>query len=190
MLSMTIQHHLDYCGKHNFDYSYECSTINEKVGDWDKLDTIIKALERYKYVVWLDVDAMIVDTSVDLREAMVKQINLCEYPDPNPHFHVGVIYIKQDPETMKFMLDWKHCEENKPFWAEQGVFNFFARDKYKKIVHKLDHKWNSSTFYNPSRNPVVRGWHGYTEMDPRLASMQEQLDKLYPHKKKKPNSFK
>jgi hypothetical protein len=177
LLSLTINHHLNYCSKHNFDYSYECSTINQKTGDWDKIDTIINALKKYKYVVWLDVDAMIVDTSVDLREAMFKPINVCEYPDPNKHYHVGVMYFENSPILDNFMYDWKHCQDNKIFWAEQGVFNYFARGKYKWIVKKLGNEWNSSKYYNPSDHPIVKAWHGWTEFEPRIKSMRKALKK-------------
>jgi hypothetical protein len=148
------------------------------MGDWDKVDIIAGALKSYKYVVWLDVDTMIVDINTDLREAMIRPINVVEYPDPCPHYHVGVLYFEETPLLQRFMYDWKNSSKDKPFWAEQGVFNHLAKGKYKWMVKKLGNEWNCSRYYNPCEYPVVRGWHGYTDMNQRINSMKKQLKKV------------
>lgn len=170
MLRLTYQRHAAYCNAWQMDYWQMFGMIPRELmpGAWSKIWLMDLCFELgYKYVIWLDTDAGIVDFKTDLRDVFNEmgdaKIGLCEHNANNipAHLNVGVMYLENTKDTRRFVKDWLRQFPGDENWNEQGVFNHLAKEpQYKGLIAKIDDKWNATVNVNPSPNPVVKGYHG------------------------------
>jgi len=180
MLRLTMQRHAAYALSHNMDYLVHFGTYSERgvyTGSWDKIKLLQEAMERgYEYAFWVDADAAIIDFDDDLRDAFTNGfIGCCEHNANGipAHLNVGVTFVKNSEETLKFLGDWWDSFPGDPRWLEQGAFNDLAK-KYPDLVFKMDDKYNATVNVNMCDNPVVMGWHGI-HPNSRFAQMRKTL---------------
>lgn len=152
-----------------------------------------KLLNKYSFVVWLDLDTLIWDINTDLRAATdeigavrfragspVATGDLLTYHfgDKNNHLNCGAVYIKRTPFTLDFVDEWVGLARNLPSWySAQNAFNILA---IRYDLPDLDIRWN----YNRNRhgkceNPVVRGYHGYRGIPNKMSALKADLRALY-----------
>lgn len=166
LYKLTAPINIDYCLRHKFDYELLINGEATKGnGDWAKVELMRTAMELpYKYIVWLDVDTIIVDKFADLRDGCPPdKIGACRHVLTSPpynvnldHLNVGALYL-QNTEANKARVDqWLAAYPGPvdPPWREQGAFNLLD------IGVAIDDKWNATGQVNPSPNPVVLGFHG------------------------------
>ena len=184
---VTIPNCLAYAKKHSFDYEFSYGDIVPEwdmlCGGWAKLALISGALQRgYKYVVWLDVDALIVDMDADLREACPEGIGMVIHHSPNPHYNIGCMYMTNSQEVKEFVNYWMSWYPGPTFkgsWHEQAILNLLSQTPAGQIVKEIDCKWNSTKAGHCHTNrAVVEGFHGEGSPEQRLAKMQEYLCQL------------
>lgn len=189
MLRLTQQRHAAYARAHGFDYWCMYGDIHpgKQGGAWDKVQLVLDALRRgYEYVVWLDTDAAIVDMSADLRNALPEGalIGAVEHdPARSPflrqnqvpkHKNVGVLYVRNAPETIEFFAAWLASWPGVERWAEQGAFNELSAGK--PFVVAVNDRYNATVEVNMVGAPVVKGWHGVMPPEKRLALMRAELE--------------
>jgi hypothetical protein len=191
MLRLTQQRHAAYARAHGFDYWCIMGDVHpgKQGGAWDKIALVLDALRRgYEYIVWLDTDAAVMDFEADLRDALPDGAcvgAVVHDPARSPflrqnqvprHQNVGVLYVRNDPRSVKFFEDWLAAWPGLPGlerWAEQGVFNKLAEDV--DFVVGVDDKYNATVEVNMVDHPVVKGWHGVMPPERRLAMMRGEL---------------
>jgi hypothetical protein len=167
----TFPIHLSYCEQHAVDYRYEFRTFTG-VGDWDAVYMIQNAIYDYKYVCYMDVDAVIFNQKADIRDACIKPVNAVHYDKPFNHFNTGVLFFQgQCDETKNFIKGWLKRFPGDKTWAEQGEFNNMCQDN-PDIVHTLGDEWNSSKLQDVSSTPVIVAFHGDMGADTRLHDMK------------------
>jgi hypothetical protein len=140
----------------------------------------------YKYAVWIDTDAAVMDFDADLRNALpegaligavehdpARSPYLAKFKVPR-HKNVGVLYVKNTPETVKFFENWRDSYPGDDRWFEQGIFNQLSEGN--PIVASVDDKWNATINVNMVDKPVVLGWHGIQPAEKRLAMMKKELE--------------
>lgn len=191
MLRLTTQRHAAYARAHGFDYQvlFGDADGRQMGGAWDKVVLVKQALERgYKYAVWLDTDAAIMDFESDLRDALQDGINIgavvhdpekSEYLRTNQvpkHYNVGVLYVRNSEATLRFFTDWIAAHPGPERWADQGAFNeLLERHEYAGLVGQVDDRWNATINVNEVSNPAVLAWHGIMTPERRLALMKARL---------------
>ena len=182
MLELTRARNEDYCKAHGFDYQCLIDPVLDYPaidGAWAKIELIRRAMDTYSNIVWLDADAMIADTSTDLRDAIQhNHIGACWHRIPQlNHWNVGVLYISNTDETRKFINEWlRSYPAINDGWNEQGVFNRLAMKS--KTVVTLSDKWNATINVSMVPDAVVLGFHGAGNAAQRYKLMQEALPKL------------
>lgn len=187
MLRMSYLRHSAYAISHNMDYYNVQGDIFPdlmgEAGAWAKVGMMKEAMEKgYKYVFWVDADALIMDFETDLRDA-VKDCDLgaCVH-DPEKsawlqqhqvqkHINIGVLYIKNTPESKKFIDLWLAAYPGPERWADQGAFNKLM-EEYPGVVKPIDDKWNATVRVNEVEKPVIKGYHGIPYQE-RYAMMKE-----------------
>lgn len=180
MIELTREHNQAYCDKHGFDFQcvVEDNLIAVDNGAWAKIKYIKEALrEGYQYIVWLDADAMIIDTSVDLREAVqYKKISACWHRIPQlNHWNVGVLYIYNSPNVVDFVDKWFNSyPPPADGWFEQGVFNRLAL-KNNTVITASD-RWNATIDVSMVPDAVVMGFHGQGDAEYRYKLIQEVFE--------------
>ena len=175
LLRMSYLRHSAYAIAHKMDYyNIQADSYPELLaegGAWAKVAMMKEALDKgYKYVFWVDADALIMDFSVDLRDAVKDcEIGACIHdPDKSEwlkkngilkHINIGVIYLKNTPGTKKFVDLWLAAYPGPERWADQGAFNKLM-EEYPGVVKPIDDKWNATVKVNEVEKPVIKGYHG------------------------------
>ena len=183
MLELTMERNEIYCRKWQFDYQCIIDNVvtnwEPKQGGWAKIELIRRALENgYEYVVWLDTDALIKDTDVDLREGCPKfGIGACWMRIPQlHHWNVGVLYIRNSQEVRDFVIEWLSKFPGGRQWMEQGVFNEMGMKG--KIVNTISDKWNATLNYSMVPDAVILAYHGNGDAKQRYELMKGTLERL------------
>lgn len=164
----TIRSTLEYCSLHGINYQpYFCrqqSRIENVM--WDRVLLIREALEKRDFVIWMDVDALIVDTSVSLLEAasefehvgMIKHYTE-GWRDKDWHFNAGIAFFKSTPQTKEFLDHvWECGPIEHPRWKVQATMLLI--NDVMKIISPINPKWNSTVGASEVPNPVIKSWHG------------------------------
>jgi hypothetical protein len=180
LIELTKERNEAYCEQHHFDYVYQIGTegltkTNLLDGCWSKVEMMKRALAQgYEYIVWLDVDALIYDTDTDLRDAFVNGIGACWMRIPQlHHWNVGVLYVRNTPQSIKFIDDWLALYPGGQQWREQGEFNKLALAS--KVVQTIADRWNATLNYSMVPDAVVLGYHGNGDAKQRYDMMQKTL---------------
>ena len=178
MIELTRKRNEDYCKRWAFDYQVHLETVvpefDPKLGSWEKIELIRRALETYEFVVWLDADAMIYDVDTDLRKAC-EGVGACWHRIPQlHHWNVGAMYFKNAPEVKDFINEWlSKYPGARDGWNEQGEFNRLAMKS--KLVKTLSDRWNATLSVNMVPDAVVLGFHGCGSAKERHALMEQAL---------------
>lgn len=184
MLELTKERNRNYCIYNRMDFQCLASASSPKYtdvheGGWGKIELILRALEQgYRFVVWLDSDALIKDLSADLRDGCINGIGVCWHRIPQMnHWNTGVMYIRNTPDVVEFCTEWLAAYPGlKDGWAEQGVFNRMAVKN--PVVQTISDRWNATLNYSMVPDAVVLGFHGYGTPQERFKAMQATLEQL------------
>jgi hypothetical protein len=169
-----------YCIEHTIDYQQIESNVGgfPGKGHWAVPYLIRQFMDRgYEKIIYLDADCVIMDTSVDLREAVVKEKigavwhNLSYNVPDWSHFNVGALYVSNTMRVRQFVNHWlARAPGTADFpWWEQGIFNKLGTKM--GIIEHLDNKWNAG-HVSPSDRPIVMGLHGIPD---RIGAIKEAV---------------
>lgn len=185
LIELTLKRNQEYADRHCFDLRvFVDSVIDRDVsqGGWAKVELIQQALHsfrnNYKFVIWLDADAVIYDLSADLRDALPDGGIGCAWHVNSlyDHWNVGVIYLRNSERTREFVKTWLSQAPGPDPWHEQDVYNQMAHDpQWADIVRTVDNRWNSTEANAPCDNPVIKAFHGCGPAFDRLQLMKECL---------------
>jgi hypothetical protein len=134
-----------YCDKYNIEI-IKCSEQrhSSRHTAWEKIPLILKHINNYDYVIWIDADAHFYINSQNILNLINenKNYNIMFSQDTESPINTGVYIVKNTPYSIEFLTKWGYDNElyknNKyPYWWDQGVLI----DMYKDDV--LDIKNNS-----------------------------------------------
>ena len=138
-----------YCKKWNYDYLFSDNCVHNMY--WCKIYLVLDALKsgKYDYVLWMDSDAIIKNSSMSL-DSIVNRFNsdiFVNLDNGNSVYCAGVFIIKNSPVGISYLEDCiklndKKCltKDNKlkGRWAglcyEQGAMNKLIFEKYYKYT--------------------------------------------------------
>jgi hypothetical protein len=166
LIEVSVVQHLKYIRKHNMDFDLVISDTEPIVSGFTKITIADCWLKQYEYVFYLDADAMIVDTSVDLRTAFYGSgaaVLMARHPSM---YNTGVIFLHWVKGMDAVMQQWleghpANIAEGKRVWDEQVIINRMMEEpRFAGLIAGMDDKWNSSFRTNESPHPVISAWHG------------------------------
>ena len=185
LMDVSLMHHLHYCRRHKIDYQFITSDIQMRTFyfasqmlyqtspedafiNWAKLPIIQAWLTQYDYIFYLDADALIVDVTVDLREAFQGSgagILVCRH-GTTAMYNTGVVFFHKVDGLDTLMDAW--LAENPEMippghvrWDEQEILNNMMSDeRFLGMIQQMDDRWNSTFRTNESPHPVISAWHG------------------------------
>jgi hypothetical protein len=174
LISYSFSTTMSYCNKHHIDYQFTNSKVNDNwelgQGGWAKLLLVKNALKKYKYVVWMDADTIIIDESKDMREAVSNGIGVTWHANPEPHYNVGMLYFVKDLSVTRFLDEWISRFPGYDNWFEQRVFNDMSQ-LYPDVVSRISCMWNSWFGHEEFINPVVASFHDCGPWQKRIKLM-------------------
>lgn len=185
LLELTRERNAEYCKRWNMDFQCLVDAgrfADIKFGGWTKIDLMKQALDKgYKYVIWLDADALIKDLDTDLRDGCPKGIGVCWMRIPQlHHWNVGVMYLTNSKETRDFVDEWLSKYPGERQWMEQGEFNKLAMQS--RVVETISDRWNATLNYSMVPDAVVLGYHGNGDAKQRYEMMRGTLARISPQK--------
>ena len=180
LLELTVPIHVAYCRKHNVDFHivYGDPEENDVTTSGHSFQTILiqRLLHtQYKYIAYLDADAVILDFSTDLRTAFTSGIGLVKYKIDSTQslFCTGVVYFTNTEAVKSFVDEWV-IEPVFPRWYELGSFHVIM-DRHPDIVIEIEKRWNMN-FQDRCSNPVVFAMHhGFLTVDQRIEGIKKEL---------------
>lgn len=136
-----------YCRYRNYDFINEEPILNNlRTIPWGKIDILLKYLSdeyNYDYLVWIDADIMIMNTTYKLEDFInnyMKENNFMVCTDSGNQLNTGVFFIKVNSYTKKVIRAIYDFPEIETRFHEQGPFNDF----YNKNIFDL--KNNTKVF--------------------------------------------
>lgn len=154
----------------------ELDFVPKERGDWDKVVLVSSLSFEYRFVFYLDADAVIYDMSADLRQAFVSTtgtVLAAQHPGPPVHLNTGVLFIKSGPGVADFFDKWLSLAPGSAPWFEQEIFNELAQTS--PLVQVMDACWNSTNGIAESPEPVIKAWHGNGSIQRRIEAMREEM---------------
>ena len=118
--------HLEYSNKH--DYSYIKKIVNNSdyldwYPTWIKIDTILKILPLFDYVVWIDTDAVFINQDIKIEDFIHDDVDLV-LPKLEMDRTTGNVWTNT---TTGFMI-WKNSEwainTLRTLWQNPGSYRF------------------------------------------------------------------
>jgi hypothetical protein len=171
-LQATWPLHNAYASAHGFDF-WHFQGWQGAIG-WARFRLIeLGCVAGYDFVVWLDSDAVIVDNTADLADALPEGGNIGamyygydDVPSDQPHhYNVGVLYVHNTHPTRFFLNDLVTYEPEPykpwPAWwvdpnSEQRVFNDFVNEvRWQTIPYRVEERWNVIYGHEHGVMPVV-----------------------------------
>lgn len=189
-IELVRKRHQDYADKWGFDYLIVHGEVKDdwlpNHGGWAKIELVRRMLAQgYKYVCWIDADAMIVDMDTDLRDGCPEGIGMVLHNGPGtpgPHLNVGVMLIQNSERVKAFVDEWasRYPGTTEFPWHEQGEAHKMARDpKWQDVVIQIENKWNSCIWAQTHvEKMVIEGWHGMGNGQQRYEQMKKFMEIL------------
>lgn len=142
-----------YCDKHNFDYIVSHTpTYKNRHPAWENLPLILKHIENYDYVVWIDADAFFYIDSPNIEDIIQSHLDTDfifsrDLPNKEPplgEINTGIFIVKNTYYSIKFLKSWAYNEDlfqncKMKYRWDQGVLNDMIRDNVMSIrEHMID----------------------------------------------------
>ena len=177
----------EYAGRHGYDLVFENRLLDgARPAAWSKVLMIQRLMERYRTVVWIDCDALIVDQTVDVLEEVPRGATLglvahrTAEGDQIPN--LGLLVVRSNREAKAFFsLLWQQTAFIHHKWWENGaalaLFGYTTEapvelitpSPWFRLVHFLDERWNSLSIH-PVPHPRIVHFAGQS-LEARLAGM-------------------
>ena len=116
-----------YCAKHGYHYFPHTEPIDDCDLTYQKPKAILKYIDRYDYVMWLDGDCMVFNEDISL-ESIVKEFpNKSLFACKDPGFwalNAGALIFKNSPEAKDILNKWwdiRDKENHGSKWRSGGL---------------------------------------------------------------------
>jgi len=179
-LDMSRSRLIEYGEKHNYDVHVidEVLTIDRPPA-WSKILLIQKLLKAYDIVLWIDSDAVIIDSSTDIlneidldkTELALVEHSYAEQTHPN----CGVMLFRRTESVLQFLdVVWKQVDLiDHPWWEQAAILRCLGIDSEALPIGPgnipsrplidvkfLDKKWNAIRQDYPRDNVKIRHFAG------------------------------
>jgi galactosyl transferase GMA12/MNN10 family len=159
-----------YCDKHNIDIIC-CHERRHPTRHpaWERIPLILKHINNYDYVIWIDADAHFYIDSENLVN-LIRKYDSYDFIFSNDKLesiqegmvgiNTGIYIVKNTPYSTEFLLKWGyddvlHMNNRVPYWWDQGVLI----DIYQENILDIQ---NHSIIIDYG---ILQHFHEYEEFD-------------------------
>ena len=162
-----------YARRHGYDVAFETELLDaSRPASWSKVLLIQRLLRRYRAVVWIDSDAVIVDPEIDILADLPRGATLglvahrTVEGDEIPN--LGVIAARSSRASRAFFAEiWEQTAFiDHKWWENAAALALFgytteapvelvAPTPWRGLLHLLDERWNSLSFAPAARPRIV-----------------------------------
>lgn len=161
-----------YCEKNGYDFEgYLIPKEYPNLPSFYKIELLLNDLKNYDYVLWIDVDAIILRPDFKLESLIKSERNL--YISNTINFlNCGVMMFRKSEWAIKFLTDVKEYDVEKNIyniqridgWWEQAIIHeFFLSGKY--ATYHNAHIVNQTLF-----NAMLNNMHNISDDNGQLSS--------------------
>lgn len=178
LLAISIYNLTEFAEKHGYVLKICTHSLDSsRPSAWTKLLFIIDLMNQYDEIFWIDADAIILETSRDIKAEIDSKSELSwvyhEYGNQR-HPNSGVMYIKVNDNTKKLFhkANLQHDLENHPWWDQAALMRVMGiqtldsnigrmpKNEVMEIKEqRLSLEWNSIR-QNSSHSPIIRHFAG------------------------------
>ncbi len=175
-----------YAERHGYDLVVgAASECPERPISWSKVVMIRRLMARYRLVVWVDVDAMVLDLTRDIADELVPgaDVYMVEHRFLGQQIpNAGILMVRSTRAAERFLgLVWEQERYiDHPWWENAAMLDLLGYDlapcnpvrdsAHRPLVRFIGNEWNSIA-EDPSPRPVIRHYAGKTH-EVRLAGMR------------------
>lgn len=184
----------EYARRWGWDVHLDHEIILDRPVGWYKVDLLHRLLLTHDTVIWVDADALIVDTSRNILSRTSPQVPLWlsrsgigrNYSLPN----CGVIVAYKSARLADFLdLVWEQRQFlDHPWWEQAAILHLLGWEieapggfatpgdatVWSDMIGYLSHDYNSMPL-DPSPMPVIKHWPGM-RLDLRLGFMRREME--------------
>jgi hypothetical protein len=178
--AISVPHMKNYSNYHDYEFRVVERGDYPREGHWLKIEAIRDELAAgFDFVLWLDVDTLIVRTDVDIRSAIQPgaDLHMVWHDTPPaiapPHFNTGVMLIRSSDWSRKFFERVWETGQLPHFWKDQAaILHLLGFDDIlnlgpgrsdepnRKRITKLDLAWNSMVGVVIAQDPIIHHYAG------------------------------
>jgi hypothetical protein len=177
LLRTAMETHAAYAESMSMDYyCYYGRTTDRFNPYWEKIFIVQRLLEKYKTVLYLDADTLIVNPKDNLRSVISRPLMMVRHPGGcyggvEGHWNTGVMFVQNTDLVKTFLKDViEHGPGERDWWEQTIVNHILILPWYKKLVGELSCSYNSTYKVNEVPNPVIMALHG-----PTAGSIEEKV---------------
>ena len=201
-LQATWPQHSAYAAAHGYDFWHLQGWRGSAI-TWARFLLTLRALEAgYDFVAYLDTDAVIVDPTADLMDALpvgghlgAVYYDYGDVPGGQPaHWQVGAFYVRNTALAGGFLADLlldapprSYLPGPEPWWtdalSDQTAFNaVLTRPRWQDVPQRIDYRWNVTHGFEHGVPPVVlhlaglRGTHRAAFLRQIIAGQQHKTE--------------
>ena len=137
MAQLTSSNKAAYAAKHNYTFICETNTFTGVHPSWSKVYWLIKYLDNFDWVFWMDTDTIILEFKRKLEEYIdeSKDIIFCR-DHGNQTFCAGLFLIRRSSFSYRFLynawaLRFKYSEHT---WEQNAFHELYARPEVAERV--------------------------------------------------------
>ena len=181
-----------YAQRHGYDLVVEReSQFPQRPVSWSKVVLIRRLMQRYDLVVWVNVNAMVVNPSRDIAGELIPGADIyltAHHYDGQEIPNAGILMVRSTPAADAFLdLVWRQERYiDHVWWENAAILDLLGYDlspcnparpsAHRALVHFLGTEWNSITL-DRSPAPVIRHYAGTTHED-RVTGMTADARRL------------
>ena len=120
-MSISILNKQHYCKNHNYTFVNFNERFSKRHCQWDKIQAVLKVINWFDYVIWIDADAVFNNQSISFEQIICehpeKDLLICKdpcYHEDRPHcmINTGVMIFKNTPVSIELLEDtWNSCTD-------------------------------------------------------------------------------
>ena len=181
---------IEYCKKHNYEFIEEDSCYDDsKYIPWSKINLILKYLDSYDYLVWIDSDILIMNDDIRLEDLIVDESDIICGSDWKM-INTGVLFVKNSDFSKQFLKDVYNNTDYDP--AGGGVHVKYGNWEQGSFIHLYDNNHLESQAKIRITYPTVMNsyWYNYYPGDLLLhwagvrgAGLEDVLNSHCPNRK-------
>jgi|UniRef100_A0A6C0D1M5 hypothetical protein len=187
---------IKYCDKHNYDYIEDESVYdNTRPIQWSKILLLIKYLQKYDYLVWIDADTMIMNSDITLESIINTYSNGKDFLaclDNGIVINTGVFFIKNTEYALSILkLIYTQTDFIYHKYWEQGAFIYLHSNNINNLI-------NNTTILSPNMQyifncSIYKYKAGYFLIHflgiSNLDHLEKVMEDFYPYKKENENDY-
>ena len=134
-----------YCDKYGITIIHSnTKTYIDRHPAWERIPLMLKYINDYDYVIWIDADAFFYIDSPNILEIINQTPDVPiifsrdHFRDNDNEVNSGFIIVKNHEYSIRFLLEWGYNEDlyknnSKPIWWDQGVLLDMQRNNVLDI---------------------------------------------------------